>query len=108
MRELVGSSLREDLFEEAESVIGETRFTGLAVGDLTFQIGLEFRKGPVELFAGAYHLACFPDASDRLFEDVDCCDGHDRSIPTTAIRSARDFRNKNDLSAFVLYKPIAG
>jgi len=65
------SKAGEYLFQEAKTLECEAGFAGFTGGNLALKIGLELRKRSIELVGSPRDLACFPDAFDRLLEDVD-------------------------------------
>lgn len=65
------SEFGEGLPEKAKTIVSQPRFAGLAAGNFFLEIGFEFAKCVLELVGSTHHLAGFPDAFDRLFQDGD-------------------------------------
>jgi hypothetical protein len=74
------SEFGEGLSEKAKSIVGQPRFAGFATCNFFLEIGFEFAKRPLEFVGSTHHLAGFPDAFDRLFQDGDRDGGHNITI----------------------------
>ena len=54
----------------AETIIGQARLAGLAIGDLTFQECFQLGQRALELVGDAPYGAGFPNARDRLVQNI--------------------------------------